>query len=72
MHQNYFVEKEVINVDGFLENMFSIYKRDKTFLKTDEESATKSGDYYIVLSSFKKEILIMVDTRNQAMQRLII
>ena len=44
MHQNSFVEKAVINVDGFLENMVSIYKRDKAFLKTAEESATKSGD----------------------------
>ena len=70
MHQNSFVEKAVINVDGFLENMVSIYKRDKAFLKTAEESATKSGDNYIVLRSFKKEILIMADTRKQKMQRL--
>ena len=70
MHQNSLVEKAVINVDGFLENMVSIYKRDKAFLKTAEESATKSGDNYIVLRSFKKEILIMADTRKQKMQRL--
>ena len=70
MHQNSFVEKEVTNVDGFLQKMVSIYKRDKAFLKTAEESATKSGDNYIVLISFKKEILIMADTRKQAMQRL--
>ena len=70
MHQNSFVEKEVTNVDGFLQNMVSIYKRDKAFLKTAEESATKSGDNYIVLLSFKKEILIMADIKKQAMQRL--
>ena len=70
MHQNSFVEKEVTNVDGFLQKMVSIYKCDKAFLKTAEESATKSGDNYIVLISFKKEILIMADTRKQAMQRL--
>ena len=68
-HQNSFVEKAVINVDGFLENMVSIYKRDKAFLKTAEESATKSADNYIVLLSFKKEILIMAGTRKQEMQR---
>ena len=70
MHQNSFVEKELINVDGFLENMVSICKRHKAFLKSAEESAPKSGDNYIVLLSFKKEILIMADTRKQAIQRL--
>ena len=70
MHHNYFVEKEVINVDGFLENMVSISKDDKAFLKTAEESTTKSGDHYVVLLSFEKENLTMADTRKQAMQRL--
>ena len=37
MHQNYFVEKEVINVNGLLENMVEIYKDGKAFLKTLEE-----------------------------------
>ena len=37
MHQNYFVEKEVINVNGLLENMVEISKDGKAFLKTLEE-----------------------------------
>ena len=37
MHQNDFVEKEVINVNGLLENMVEISKDDKAFLKTVEE-----------------------------------
>ena len=74
MHQNDFVEKEVINVNGFLENMVDISTDDKgiiskAFLKT-EESTMKSGDHYIVPLPFKKENLIMPNNRKQAMQRL--
>ena len=71
MHQNNFVEKEVINVNGLLENMVEISKDDKAFLKTVEESTTKSGDHYVVPLPFKKENLIMPNNRKQAMQRLI-
>ena len=45
MHQNYFVEIEVINVNGLLANMVKISKDDRAFLKTVEESTTKSGDH---------------------------
>ena len=55
MHQNNFVEKEVINVNGLLENMVEVSKDDKAFLKVAEESTTKSGDHYIVPFSFKKD-----------------
>ena len=34
MHQNDFVEKEVIIVNGLLEDMVEISKEDKAFLKT--------------------------------------
>ena len=71
LHQNDFVEKEVINVNGLLENMVEISKDDKAFLKTAEESTTKSGDHYVVPLPFKKENLIMPNNRKQAMQRLI-
>ena len=71
MHQNNFVEKEVINVNGLLENMVEISKDDKAFLKTVEESTIKSGDHYVVPLSFKKENLIMQNNMKQAMQRLI-
>ena len=37
MHQNDLVEKEVINVNGLLENMREISKDDKAFLKTVEK-----------------------------------
>ena len=75
MHQNEFVEKEVISVNGFLENMMDISTDDKgiiskAFLKT-EESTIKSGDHYIVPFPFKKESLIIPNNRNQAIQRLI-
>ena len=40
-------------------------------MKTVEESTTKSGDYYVVPLSFRKENLIMPNDRKQAMQRLI-
>ena len=56
MHQNDFVEKEVISVNGLLENMVEISKDDKAFLKTVEKSTTNSGDHYVVLL---KENLIM-------------
>ena len=72
MHQNDFAEKEVINVNGLLENMVEISKDGKAFLKTVEESTIKSGDHYVVASlPFKKENLIMPNDRKQAMQRLI-
>ena len=56
MHQNDFVGKYVINVNGLLENMVEISKDDKAFLKTVEKSTTNSGDHYVVLL---KENLIM-------------
>ena len=71
MHQNDFVEKEFINVNGLLENMVEISKDDKAFLKTVEESTTKSGDRYVVPLPFKKENLIMPNNSKQAIQRLI-
>lgn len=71
MHQNNFAEKEVINVNGFLENMITISKVDKKFLNTIEESTTKSVDHYVVPIPFKKESLMMPDNRKPAMQRLI-
>ena len=72
MHENDFVGKEVINVNGLLENMVEISKDDKAFLKTQvKESTTKSGYHYVVPLSFKKENLIMANNRKQAMQRLI-
>ena len=71
IHQNDFLEKEVINVNSLLENMVEISKGDKAFLKTAEESTTKSGDHYVVPLPFKKENLIMPNNRKQAMQRLI-
>ena len=71
MHQNDFVEKEANYVNGLLENMVEISKDDKAFLKTVEESTTKSGDHYVVPLPFKKENLIMSNNRKQAMQRLI-
>ena len=71
MHQNDFVEKEVINVNGLLENMVEISKNDKAFLKTVEKLAAKSGDNYVVPLPFKKENLIIPNNRKLAMQRLI-
>lgn len=71
MHQNDFVEKEVINVNGLLENMINISKVDKKFLNTVEESTTKSVDHYVVPHPFKKESLMMPNNRKHAVQRLI-
>ena len=71
MHQNNFVEKEVINVNGSLENMVEISKNSQTFLKTTEESTTKSGNHYVVPLLFKKENLIMPNNRKQTMQSLV-
>ena len=68
MHQNDFVEKEVINVNGLLENMVEISKDDKAFLKTVKESTTKSANHYVVPLPFQKENLIMPNNRKQAMQ----
>ena len=48
-----------------------ISKDDKAFLKTVEESTSKSGEHYVILLPFKKENLIMPNNRKQAMQRLI-
>ena len=70
MHQKDFVEK-VINVNGLLENMVEISKDHKAFLKTAEESTTKSGDHDVVPLPFMKENLIMPNNKKQAMQRLI-
>ena len=70
MHQNNFVEKEVISVNGLLENMVEISK-EKAFLKIVEESTIKSVDHSVVPLPFKKENLIMPNNRKQAMQRLI-
>ena len=67
MHQNDFLEKEVINVNGLLENMVEISKDDKAFLKTVEESTTKSGDHYVVPLPFKKENLTMPNKWKQVM-----
>ena len=72
MYQNDFVEKEVVNVNGLLESMLEISNDDKAFLKTVEESTIKSGDHYVVLLPFKKENLIMLNSRKQAMQRLML
>ena len=69
MHQNDFVEKEVININGLLEDMVEISKDDKAFLKTVEESTITSGDHYVVPLPFKKENLIMPNNRKQAMQK---
>ena len=71
MHQNGFVGKEVINVNGSLENMVEISKNDQAFLKTVEESTAKSGDHYVVLLPFKKENLIMPNNRKQTMRSLV-
>ena len=71
MHQNDFVEKEVINVNRLLENMVGISKDDKAFWTTLEGLTTKSGDYYVASLPFKKDNLIMPYNRNQRMQRLI-
>ena len=38
MHQNDSVEKQVINVNGLLENMVEIFKDDKAFLKNQLSS----------------------------------
>ena len=70
MYQNNFVQKEVINANGLLENMVEISNDDKAFLK-NQQSTIKSGDHYIVPLPFKKENLIMPNNRKQAMQRLI-
>ena len=51
--------------------MVEISKHSKIFLKTVEESVTKSGDHYVVPLPFKKENLTMPNNRKQAMQRLI-
>ena len=51
--------------------MVEISKNDKAFLKTVEESRTKSGDHYVVPLPFEKENLIIPNDRNQAMERLI-
>ena len=48
MHQNDFVEKEVIKVNDLLKNMVYVSKDDKAFLKAIEESTTKSGDHCVV------------------------
>ena len=48
MHQNGFVEKEVIKVNDLLKNMVEVSKDDKAFLKAIEESTTKSGDHCVV------------------------
>ena len=58
MHQNDFVEKEVINVNRLLENMVGISKDDKAFWTTLEGLTTKSGDHYVALLPFKKDNLI--------------
>ena len=71
MHQNDFVEKEVIHINGLLENMVRVSKDDKVFLKTVEESASKSGNHYVISLPFKKENLIIPNNRKQAMQRII-
>ena len=71
MHQNDFVEKEVINVNRLLENMVGISKDDKAFWTTLEGLTTKSGDHYVAPLPFKKDNLIMPYNRNQRMQRLI-
>ena len=71
MHQNDFVEKEVINVNRLLENMVGISKDDKAFWTTLEGLTTKSGDHYVASLPFKKDNLIMPYNRNQRMQRLI-
>ena len=71
MHQNDFVEKEVININGLLENMVRVSKDDKVFLKTVEESASKSGNHYVIPLPFKKENLIIPNNRKQATQRII-
>ena len=63
MHQNDFFEKEVMNVNGLQENMVEIFKDDKAFLKTAEESRNKSGDCYVVPLPFTKENLIMPNNR---------
>ena len=71
IHQNNFVEKEVIKVNGLLENMVEISKDDKAFLKTAEESTATSGDHYGLLRPFKKENLIMPNNKKQDIQGLI-
>ena len=71
MHQNGFVEKEVIKVNDLLKNMVEVSKDDKAFLKAIEESTTKSGDHCVVPLPFKKENLIIPNNRKQAVQRVI-
>ena len=71
IHQNDFVEREVIKVNSLLENMVEISKDDKAFLKTAEESTATSGDRYGLLRPFKKENLIMPNNRKQEIRRLI-
>ena len=56
MHQNDFVEKEVINVNDLLKNMVEVSKDGKAFLKAIEESTAKSGDHCVVPLPFKKEL----------------
>ena len=51
--------------------MVGISKYRKAFLKTAEESTTKSDDHYVVSLPFKIENLIMPNNRKQEMQRLI-
>ena len=71
MHQNDFVENEVINVRCLLENMVKFSNDDKAFLKTFEESTAKSDDHYVVPLPFETDNLIMPNNRKQAMKRLI-
>ena len=57
MYQIDFVEKEVVSVNGLLENMVQISEDDKAFLKMVEESRNKSGDHYVEpLLFLKKEL----------------
>ena len=65
-----FFEKDVINFNGLQENMVKISKDDKAFLKTTEESTTKSGDHYVLSLLFKKENLIIPNSKKRAMQRI--
>ena len=67
MNQNDFVEREVINVNGLLENMINISKFDKQFLNTVEGSTTKAVDHYVLPHPFKKESLMMPNNRKHAM-----
>ena len=50
--------------------MVETFKNDKIFLKTVEESTTKSSDHYVVPLPFKKDNQIMPNNMKRAMQRL--